>query len=43
MKKVKTLIAALLLGTLLAVSGCTEEVILPDDNPGTSTQNDPDG
>ncbi len=45
MKKVKALILAITIGTALALSGCSEEVVLPDGSgsSGSSTQNDPDG
>ena len=45
MRKVKALILAITLGTALALSGCSEEVVMPNggtDN-GQSTSNDPDG
>ena len=43
MKKVKILFVAVVIGLSFAVSSCTEEVILPTGEDGSSTENnDPD-
>ena len=43
MKKVKALILAITFGLALGLSGCAEEVILPDEGNSNQGQTDPDG